>query len=97
MHSTGGDFELSGTIGQPDAGLMGGGEFGLTGGFWFAVGPGDCNTDGATDLGDYDSFRACLTGPGATPGPDCRCYDLDQDNDVDLTDVAGFQRSFHEE
>ncbi|MBU0616797.1 MAG: hypothetical protein KKI02_03695, partial [Planctomycetes bacterium] len=31
----GGDFELSGTIGQPDAGpVMTGGGFDLTGGFW---------------------------------------------------------------
>lgn len=38
--STGGGYSLSGTIGQPDAGLaMTGGNFSLTGGFWslFAV------------------------------------------------------------
>jgi len=34
MASTGGDFELSGTIGQPDAGVMTGGDFELVGGFW---------------------------------------------------------------
>jgi hypothetical protein len=35
MFSTGGDFELSGTIGQPDAGgPLTGGDFELTGGFW---------------------------------------------------------------
>jgi hypothetical protein len=32
--STGGAFSLSGTIGQPDAGAMGGGSFSLEGGFW---------------------------------------------------------------
>ena len=32
--STGGAFGLGGTIGQPDAGAMSGGSFGLTGGFW---------------------------------------------------------------
>lgn len=32
--STGGDYSLSGTAGQPDAGTMSGGEFVLTGGFW---------------------------------------------------------------
>lgn len=31
--STGGTFEMSSTIGQPDAGAMTGGEFELTGGF----------------------------------------------------------------
>lgn len=37
MRSTGDDFELSGTIGQPDAGKMSGGAFELTGGFWAGV------------------------------------------------------------
>jgi hypothetical protein len=32
--STGGVFSLSGTIGQPDAGHLGGGDFALDGGFW---------------------------------------------------------------
>ena len=32
--STGGDYSLSGTVGQPDAGTMSGGDFALSGGFW---------------------------------------------------------------
>jgi hypothetical protein len=32
--STGGVYSVSGTIGQPDAGVMSGGPFTLTGGFW---------------------------------------------------------------
>ena len=32
--STGGDFELGGTVGQPDAGSHGGGTYALGGGFW---------------------------------------------------------------
>ncbi len=32
--STGGVYTVSGTIGQPDAGTMGGGQFTLAGGFW---------------------------------------------------------------
>jgi hypothetical protein len=37
--STGGVYSVSGTIGQPDAGAMSGGNFSVTGGFWslFAV------------------------------------------------------------
>ena len=35
--SSGGDFELSATIGQPDAGDTLGGDFALTGGFWSIV------------------------------------------------------------
>ena len=43
MSSTGVDFELSGTIGQPDANtvVLSGGDFELTGGFWFGFAPGD--------------------------------------------------------
>jgi hypothetical protein len=37
--SSGGDFSLSGTIGQPDTGVpMSGGEYALTGGFWAGAG-----------------------------------------------------------
>ena len=32
--STGGGYTLAGTIGQPDAGVLGGGDYILTGGFW---------------------------------------------------------------
>ena len=32
--SSGGGYSLSGTIGQPDAGVMSGGLYTLTGGFW---------------------------------------------------------------
>ena len=32
--STGGVYTVTGTIGQPDAGAMAGGNFSLTGGFW---------------------------------------------------------------
>jgi hypothetical protein len=34
MFSTGGGYSLSGTIGQPDAGLLSGGIYTLLGGFW---------------------------------------------------------------
>jgi hypothetical protein len=35
--STGGLFAVSGAIGQPDAGVMSGGNYSLSGGFWGAV------------------------------------------------------------
>ncbi len=35
--STGGVYSVSGTIGQPDAGAMTGGNYSLTGGFWSLV------------------------------------------------------------
>jgi hypothetical protein len=36
--SSGGTFSLGGTIGQPDAGLLSGSSFTLSGGFWFGGG-----------------------------------------------------------
>ncbi len=95
MFSTGGEFELSGTIGQADAGAMNGGDFELTGGFWFALAPGDCNTDGGVNLFDYSSFEACLAGPADGPlTPECACFDLDGDGTVDLMDFGLFQFGF---
>ena len=95
MFSTGGDFELSGTIGQPDAGVMSNGPCALTGGFWFQQVPADCNVDGGVDLYDYASFEACMSGPdGGLSEPACVCFDLDVDGDVDLQDACEFQRAF---
>jgi hypothetical protein len=34
MFSTGGSYSLGGSIGQPDAGSLGGGSYTLNGGFW---------------------------------------------------------------
>lgn len=57
--SVGGTFELSGTIGQPDAGAMSGGSFDLTGGFWPGLDAGvptcalaDVTCDGAVNVDD---------------------------------------------
>ena len=95
MFSTGGDFELSGTIGQPDAGMISGGSFALTGGFWFQTPFGDCDSTGNVGLVDYAELEACLTGPdGELPAGECNCFDINHDNDVDLFDVARFQQSF---
>lgn len=95
MFSTGGSFELSGTIGQPDAGVLSGGEFELSGGFWFPVSADDCNSDGFVDLIDYKDTDECISGPGGgLPLPECNCFDIDGDGDVDLSDVAKFQNQF---
>lgn len=99
IQSTGGGFELSGTIGQPDAGPgatgMTGGAFALTGGFWFPIAFGDCNTDGGVNLFDFADFDECVSGPGGgLPEPECACFDFDSDDDVDLYDFGAFQSSF---
>ena len=36
--ATGGDYGLGSTIGQPEAGVLSGGDFTLYGGFWFGEG-----------------------------------------------------------
>jgi hypothetical protein len=99
MRSTGGGFELSGTIGQHDAGPgapgMTGGGFELTGGFWLALAPGDCNSDGGVNLFDYRDFQPCLGGPGTAVGGSCLCHDLDRSSTVDLADFADLQTGFH--
>lgn len=95
MFSTGGTFELSGTIGQPDAGVMRGDPFTLTGGFWFETPQDDCNDTGLVDLLDHSDLTQCLSGPGVGLVKDwCDCFDIDNDNDVDLSDIAEFQRAF---
>lgn len=105
LFTTGGAFELSGTIGQPDAGSATGGGWSLTGGFWNAglAAPcggttrGDSNCDGGVDFDDIDCFVAALIDEGAwqvcagNGGCDFRCAnDINQDQSVDFNDIDGF-------
>lgn len=102
--TSGGEFEISGTIGQPDAGEpMTGGEFTINGGFWPGAAAssagvcGDFDLDGDVDLGDFAVFSQCFAGafnpPAVTcpPGVDADC---DDDGDVDLGDFAVFSQNF---
>jgi len=91
--SSGGGFELAGTIGQPDAGVvLSGGGFELVGGFWAAAAssppvPGDTDGDGDVDLTDLAvvlaAFGSCAGDPGYNPNAD-----FDGSGCVDLTDLA---------
>lgn len=95
ISSTGGDFELSGSIGQPDAGVLRGEEFELYGGFWFPLVDGDCNADGGVNLLDHSDFTGCIAGPGiVATGTSCPCFDRDSDRDVDLRDFAANQSTY---
>ena len=94
MRSTGGSFELSGTLGQPDAGVVAGGAFELTGGFWFAIPPGDVGGDGVVNLSDHRKLVECLAGPDTPVNDDCRILDVDGSGAIDMRDVAVVQRSF---
>ena len=99
MWTTGGDFELSGTIGQPDASttVMAGGDFELVGGFWpgatvFQL--GDLNCDGAVNAFDIDPFVLALTDPAgyAAAWPDCDIMlaDCNGDGVVNAFDIDPF-------
>jgi hypothetical protein len=97
MFGAGGAYGLGGTTGQPDAGVVSGGAFTLTGGFWAgaataAAQPGDCDADGDVDLADYADLEACLNGPQAGLDAGCSCFDFDADGDVDLQNFGDFQQ-----
>ncbi len=94
MRSTGGGFELSATTGQPDTGVLTAGPFELSGGFWFALTPTDCNEDGGVNLFDYSAFESCLTGPAAGVATGCECFDVDRSGTVDLRDFTIAQTAF---
>ena len=90
--STGGGFDLAGTIGQPDAQtlpVMTGGTFALTGGFWPVANVcyclADMNGDGRKDGRDVQQFVGCVLAGG-----NCSCADTDQTNGVTLADVPVF-------
>ena len=95
MFTSGGDLELSGAIGQPDAGAMTGGDFELVGGFW-AIGGGssppcdpcDMNCDGTVDASDIEFFIDMLFN-GATPCDTCT-GDTNGDGNIDAGDIEGF-------
>lgn len=63
---------------------------------------GDYNTNGGVELADHRWLVDCLSGPGQTPAPpapECvdAClvaFDFDDDQDIDLTDLAEFQLVF---
>jgi hypothetical protein len=86
-------FELSGTIGQADAGpaqAMSGGSFTLVGGFWtvpsdLCLFPGDVNLDGHRNGLDIEGFVRCLT-----IGTSCGCADVDLSGSVEPSDVPVF-------
>jgi subtilisin family serine protease len=56
--------------------------------------PGDLDSDGDVDLGDFAAFAACMAGPGVAVGPECARCDFSGDHDVDLSDAALFTNLF---
>lgn len=95
VHSVGGDYELSATIGQPDTGVLFGGNYQLSGGFWFGLSLADCNDDGLVNAVDHEIFVACMMGPGAGIDADpCPCFDTNGDGDITLDDFAKVQIAY---
>lgn len=99
MNATGGNFSLSGTIGQPDAGVMAGGNYHLVGGFW-GVGacygdvPVDFDEDCDVDFADFAYLSGCAAGPAGVIVPACSDTDLDNDGDTDQVEFGIWQRCF---
>ncbi len=55
----------------------------------------DFNGDGHVGLNDATEFADCMSGPDRDLGSgECPVFDSDRDNDVDMGDVAAFQRAF---
>lgn len=85
--SSGGGFELAGTMGQHDAGqTMTGGSFALTGGFWAGAGsapgiPCPWDLDGSGSVGTSDLLE--LFAQWGTAGP----ADFDESGSVGTNDL----------
>ncbi len=93
MFSSGGDFSLGGTIGQPDAGVMTGGDFELVGGFWAVAAapcdPCDTDCDGMVNAFDIEPFLELLFDPKAVPCDSCT-GDVDGNGDINSFDIEPF-------
>ncbi len=50
--------------------------------------------DGTVDLTDYTKFHECMAEPEGGSDVDCGVFDIDDDDDVDLSDFTWFQGAF---
>ena len=102
--SSGGGFELSGTIGQPDAGKMSGGSFAITGGFWAVSASGggctrepvwlcDGDVDGDGQVNPVDSGLVQAAFGSADESDLCQ-YDVDCDGQINPVDAGIVQSLF---
>jgi len=55
---------------------------------------GDCDLDGDADLDEFTDLEACLWGPEGGIEPGCRCFDFNDDENIDLGDFVEFQAVF---
>jgi len=94
-YSTGGGFELEGTVGQPDTGSQTAGGYELRGGFWNLPSAqcgllGDVNLDAVVDLDDVANFAGLLLEPESGDAAEICAADLNGDGSVDGLDIQGF-------
>ena len=81
--SSGGPYQVTGTIGQPDAGYHDGGQYELLGGFW--TGGPLC----IVNLEHFATFASYwLDGPCDASNNWCGGADLNQQNDVTIVDLG---------
>jgi hypothetical protein len=55
---------------------------------------GDADCSGSVDLTDFGLLGDCLTGPDRRLNLGCEALDRETDGDIDLRDVAAYQRNF---
>jgi hypothetical protein len=103
--SGGGAYVLVGTIGQPDAGAMSGGNYDLFGGFWpyaptcwsaaeCAGQPnGDATCNGSVNLADLFALKANFGKCAPWTDPEC-CADFTQDGCINLADLFALKAGF---
>lgn len=100
----GGEFQLSGTVGQPEAGLMSGGAFTLAGGFWAGVlSKGGCgrdpewlcdgDVDGDGQVNPVDAGLVQVAFGSADESDLCQ-YDMDCDGQLNPVDSGIVQSLF---
>ena len=93
-NASGGNFSLSGTIGQPDAGaVMTGGQFSLAGGFWPGVSngpacPADLTGDGNLNFFDVSAFLTAYNAMDPVA-------DFNNDGNFNFFDVSAFLTAYN--
>jgi len=92
--AVGDGYELFGAVEHRALAGPAGNGFQLTGGFWFPIGPTDCDENGDVSLVDYAALEACFSGPSGVVEEGCQCFDVDRNGTVDLADFAQAQAAF---
>jgi len=97
MYLSAGVFSLGGTVGQPDAGVMSGGAFELSGGFWFSGISATCypNCDHSTTPPVLNVLDfACFLNAFASGDPYANCDHSTTPPLLNVLDFACFLNAF---